>query len=56
VVAWPVTLRRVRGWLTPRVVLERWWRAWSPTAPPLQLRLLLDATHAGQPLYLYLPP
>ena len=56
VVAWPVTLRRVRGWLTPRVVLERWWRAWSPTPPPLQLRLLLDMVGAGRPLHLYLPP
>ena len=31
--SWPVTLRRVRGWLTPWVVLGRCWRAWS-TAPP----------------------
>jgi hypothetical protein len=56
VVAWPVTLRRVRGWLTPWVVLGRWWRAWSGAPPPLQLRLLLDSAHAGQPLHLYLPP
>jgi hypothetical protein len=56
VVAWPVALRRVRGWLTPWVVLGRCWRAWSPAAPPLQLRLLLDAAHAGRPLHLYLPP
>jgi hypothetical protein len=56
VVAWPVTLRRVRAWLTPWVVLGRWWRAWSPAAPPFQLRLLLDAAHAGRPLHLYLPP
>src|SRR4029453_14956980 len=27
-----------------------------PPPPPLQLRLLLDAAHAGQPLHLYLPP
>ena len=25
-------------------------------APPAQLRLLLDAAHAGRPLHLYLPP
>jgi hypothetical protein len=55
VVSWPVTLRRVRAWLTPWVVLGRWWRAWSPAAPPFQLRLLLDAAHAGRPLHLYLP-
>jgi len=56
VVAWPVTLRRVRGWLTPWVVLGRWWLAWSSAPPPAQLRLLLDTAHAGQPLHLYLPP
>ena len=56
VVAWPVTLRRVRGWLTPWVVLGRWWRAWSSAPPPAQLRLLLDRAHAGRPLHLYLPP
>jgi hypothetical protein len=56
VVAWPVTLRRVRGWLTPWVVLGRWRRAWSGALPPLRLRLLLDSAHAGRPLHLYLPP
>ncbi|HEX5882333.1 MAG TPA: IS701 family transposase [Actinomycetota bacterium] len=56
VVSWPVTLRRVRGWLTPWVVLRRWWRAWSTAPPPVQLGLLLDTAHAGQPLYLYIPP
>ena len=55
-VAWPVTLRRVRGWLTPWVVLGRWWRSWSTAPPPAQLRQLLDRAHAGQPLHLYLPP
>jgi hypothetical protein len=56
VVAWPVTLRRVRAWLTPWVVLGRWWRAWSTAPPPTQLRSLLDAAHAGRPLHLYLLP
>jgi hypothetical protein len=55
-VPWPVALRRVRGWLTPWVVLRRCWQAWSTKAPPFQLRLLLDAAHAGRPLHLYLPP
>jgi hypothetical protein len=55
-VAWPVTLRRVRGWLTPWVVLGRCWRAWSGAPPPLQLRLLLDSAHAGRPLHPYLSP
>jgi hypothetical protein len=56
VVSWPVALRRVRGWLTPWVALGRWWRGWSPASPPAQLRLLLDAAHAGRPLHLYLSP
>jgi hypothetical protein len=56
VVAWPQALRRVRGWLTPWVVLGRWWRSWSTAAPPPQLRLLLEAVGAGRPLHLYLPP
>ena len=54
--SWPQALRRVRGWLTPWVVLGRWWRAWSTAPPPAQLRRLLDTTHAGRPLHLYLPP
>jgi hypothetical protein len=37
-------------------VLGRWWRAWSPAAPPPQLGWLLEAVGAGRPLYLYLPP
>jgi hypothetical protein len=56
VVLWPVTLRRVRGWLIPWVVLGRWWRSWSTAPPPAQLRLLLDAVAGGQPLHLYLAP
>jgi hypothetical protein len=51
-----MTLRRVRGWLTPWVVLERCWRAWSTRPPPAQLGMLLDAVAAGRPLHLYLPP
>ncbi|MFD5492712.1 hypothetical protein ACFWH4_07205 [Streptomyces sp. NPDC127091] len=26
---WPKAIRAVRGWLTPAVALQRWWRAWS---------------------------
>jgi hypothetical protein len=55
-VSWPSALRRVRAWLAPLSMLERCWRAWSPAPPPLELRLLLDAVAAGQPLHLYLPP
>jgi hypothetical protein len=46
----------VRGWLTPWVVLGRWWRAWSGSPPPIGLRLLVDTAQAGRPLHLYLPP
>jgi hypothetical protein len=50
---WPVALRRVRAWLTPWLLLQRCWRAWS-TSPPVQA--MLDWVAAGRPLYLYLPP
>ncbi len=53
-VSWPVTLRRVQGWLAPWVLLWRWWRAWSTRPPPPELRALLDAVGGGRPLYLYL--
>jgi hypothetical protein len=35
IVAWPLTLRRVRAWLDPWTSLSRWWRALS-TAPHLR--------------------
>jgi hypothetical protein len=54
--SWPAALRAVRAWLIPWSVLQRCWRSWSPAPPPQQLRLLLDAVAAGQPLHLYLPP
>ncbi len=53
-VSWPVTLRRVQGWLTPWVLLCRWWQAWSTRPPPAELRALLDVVGQGRPLYLYL--
>ena len=53
-VSWPVTLRRVQGWLTPWVLLWRWWHAWSTLPPPPELWALLDAVGQGRPLYLYL--
>jgi hypothetical protein len=54
--SWPMALRAVQAWLTPWSVLQRYWRAWSPTPPPRPLQRLLDAAAAGQPLHLYLPP
>ena len=55
-VAWPMTLRRVRGWLDPRTFLWRCWRAWSNAPPPPELQALLDAVSHGRPLNLYLRP
>ena len=53
-VPWPMTLRRVRGWLDPWSFLWRCWRAWSTAPPPPELRALLDAVGQGRPLNLYL--
>jgi hypothetical protein len=53
-VAWPTTLRRVRGWLDPWSFLGRCWRAWSTAPPPPELQALLDAVGRGRPLDLYL--
>ena len=55
-VSWPMTLRRVRGWLDPWTFLWRCWRAWSNAPPPPELQALLDAVSQGRPLNLYLPP
>src|SRR5215210_2226566 len=41
-VPWPEALRAVRGWLEPWVMLWRYWRAFSRTAPPPELRALLE--------------
>ncbi len=53
-VAWPVTVRHVRGWLTPWHFLARCWHAWSSQPPPEELQALLNAVGAGRPLYLFL--
>src|SRR6202022_3739253 len=55
IVAWPVTLRRVRAWLDPWACLSRWWRAWSTAPPPPEIQALLRAVETGFPLHLYLP-
>jgi hypothetical protein len=54
--SWPKALRVLRGWLTPAIVLQRWWQAWSRAPPPVELQALVDAVGAGQGLRLYLPP
>src|SRR6266536_835899 len=53
---WPVTLRRIRSWLTPATLLQRYWQAWSHAPPPPQLQDLITATLAGHPTPVYLPP
>jgi hypothetical protein len=55
-VSWPQALRRVRAWLAPWVWLQRCWRGWSTSPPPLPLQQALDWVRAGRPIYLYLPP
>jgi len=52
-VPWPEALRAVRGWLEPWVMLWRYWRAFSRTAPPPELRALLERVFSGRGLYLY---
>ena len=52
-VPWPEALRAVRGWLEPWVMLWRYWRAFSRTAPPPEPRALLERVFSGRGLYLY---
>ena len=53
---WPCTLRRVRRRLTPWMVLQRWWQAWTYGPPPAELQRLLDWITDGNALNLYLAP
>ena len=32
--SWPKALRAVRAWLTPWLLLQRWWKAWTHEPPP----------------------
>src|SRR5215217_1388825 len=52
-VSWPETLRLVRGWLEPYVMLWRYWRAFSGMPPPKELKALLEQVFSGTGLYLY---
>ena len=49
-------IRRIRGWLTPATLLQRYWRAWSNAPLPPELQALLADIATGRPLYLGLPP
>ena len=55
-VSWPKALRQVRGWPAPWVWLQRCWRGWPASPPPLPLQQALEWVMAGRPVYLYLPP
>jgi len=52
---WPRALRAVRAWLSPWIVLQRWWPAWSKAPPPPQLQALMNSVAAGCGLHLYIP-
>lgn len=54
--SWPAALRAVRAWLEPRIMLWRYWRAWSTRPPPRPLQLLLDRLTHGHGIRLYLLP
>ena len=51
---WPMAVRQVRAWLTPWVMLGRWWHAWSDLPPPPELQALLTSVANGRPLNIYL--
>src|SRR5262249_4997924 len=53
---WPKALRAVGAWLTPWLLLQRLWNAWSAKPPPDDLQRLLDALSQGHGLNLYIPP
>ena len=53
--SWPRALRAIRAWLTPWIVLQRWWQAWSDRPPPPQLQTLLNSVAAGCGLHLHIP-
>ena len=53
--SWPRALRAIRAWLTPSIVLQRWWQAWSDRPPPPQLQALINSVAAGYGLHLYIP-
>jgi len=46
----------VRAWLTPWLLLQRCWTAWTNKPPPRELQQLLNAVGNGHALNLYLPP
>jgi hypothetical protein len=51
--SWPETLRAVRGWLEPFVMLNRYWSAFSEKPPLPRLQALLERVFSDRGLYLY---
>jgi Transposase DDE domain len=51
-VTWPRALRKVRAWLQPYVMLQRYWRAYTDLPPPKQLEALLDRLFCAEGLRL----
>jgi hypothetical protein len=49
--SWPKALRKVRGWLTPSVLRQRFWRGWSTSPPLWQMQQALDWVTAGRPTH-----
>jgi hypothetical protein len=52
-VSWPESLKAVRAWLEPWVMLSRYWRAFSEMPPPSELKALLEWVFSGRGLCLY---
>jgi hypothetical protein len=44
---------RLRGWLEPCVMLQRYWNAFSDSPPPKEVGALLERVFSGEGLYLY---
>jgi hypothetical protein len=53
--SFPRALRAVRAWLTPWIMLQRWWPAWSKAPPPPPLQALISSVAAGCGLHIYIP-
>src|SRR2546430_11698213 len=47
--SWPKALREVRAWLEPWILLQRYWRARGPPAPPPPLLPFLFGRGLGGP-------
>ena len=53
ILCWPLALRRVRAWLQPFILLQRFWQAFSVDPLPLLLRHFVDSLARGNGIDLY---